>query len=491
MAVRIDISDITPSGPLDTFSTATITLTCYNETAEQIVIDHTQTRVFLEVRAPNEDEPLLIIDEKLRQRMLFARGLANKPNPISIMSESQASVTFDLANYYYPFMAGHYRLTPCFGSPERGIVRGEEVDVTVVAREPVQILEWYENPVFGTHHLLCRYFADIGDTKTSLRWLGMNRPLASFFVKPLIEPGAAMAPVPSVAAYYDVESLKPGFEKVLVWHGNGNAVHIRSMRKGEPEGPERVCQLASASRLHPYSFRLADGTVFFFTLDEHEAGKMLRGYRAGPDGDLSSCLEHPLDDATPRVVLGGGPDTIHLVSAGPPLTHTIFSHDGELAQKVEIGDCEGTAHYLYADLPADIIRALYLDPGERTIVTALESSFPSIREPSVDPKVAKARLAISKSDRFAEFDFLFDRASRLNILYSTQRRHLALYNSELGITRLAFGERAYFPRLLQGAVPGSQGSTLPFVGFFTNARGFRFYEAKGPRPWSYLRTIRV
>jgi hypothetical protein len=491
MAVRIDIADVNPSGPLDTFSTATITLTCTNDTPDRIVIDHSDTRVFIEVRSPTGEEPVLIIDEDLRQRMLFARGLAKKPDPISIMPESRASVVFDLANYYYPFMAGEYRLTPCFSSPQRGIVRGAEVGVSVVAREPVQIHEWYENPVFGTHHLLCRYRDDAGNTKTSLRWLGLNRPLASMFVKPLEEPEAGMAPVPSVAAFYDVESFKPGFEKVFLWHGNGNGVRIHSMRKGDPAGPPRVYELASPARLLPNSFRLEDGTVFFFTLEEDESGKMLRGYRADAGGDLSTCLEHAFEDAVPRFILGGGPDTVHLVSAGPPLTHTIFSHDGEVAQEVEIGDCRGTPLYLYADLPADAIRALYLDPGERHVVTALESAFPSIRNPKVSYRAVTARLAISKNDQFGEFDFLFDRASRLNILYSTQRRHLALYNSELGITRLAFGESAYFPRLLQGAAPGSQGSTLPFVGFFTSARGYRFYEAKGPRPWSHLRTMRV
>jgi hypothetical protein len=491
MDVRIEISNVTPSGPLDTFSTATITIGCYNETTQQIVIAHTRTRVFLEVRAPVDDELLLIIDEGLRQRMLFSRGLANRPEPINIAPGSHAPIVFDLANYYYPFMAGHYRITPCLNSPELGTIRGEEVVVSVFAREPIRIREWYENPVFGTHHLLCRYHDDHGNSRTSLRWLGLNRPLASFFVKPLQAPSAAMAPVPSVAAFYDLESLKPGFEKVFLWYGNKNAVHIRSTRKGNAEGTERVCQLKKSARLLPYSFRLQDGTVFFFTLDQSEVGRTLRGYRTGPDGDVSSCLDYPIENEAGLIALGGGPDTIHLVSAGPPLTHAIFGHDGHLVKKVEIGSCEGTALFLQADLPADIIKAIYLDPKERRVVTALQSPFPSLREPSVRPRAAKARLAIRKDDQFGDFDFLFDRASRLNILYSTKERHLVFYNSELGLTRFAFGERAYFPRLLQGAAPGQQGSTLPFVGFFTGSRGYRFYEPQGARPWRHLRTMRI
>jgi hypothetical protein len=421
---------------LDTFSTATITIGCHNQTAQPIVIDHTGTRVFLEVRAQSDDELLLTIDEDLRQRMLFSKGLANQLEPISIAPESQTPIVFDLANYYYPLMAGNYRLTPCFSSPELGTVKGAEAEISVVAREPAQIHEWYENPVFGTHHLLCRYHDDRGNPATSLRWLGMNRPLASFFVKPLEAPSAEMAPVPSVAAFYDIESFKPGFEKVFLWHGNGNAIHIRSTRKGNPEGTDRVCPLQTSARLLPYSFRLPDGTVFFFTSDQAKAGTTLRGSRADPDGNVSSCLDYPLECEPGLIALGGGPDTIHLVSAGPPLTHAIFSHDGHLEQKIEIGSFEGQALSLQADLPADIIKAIYLDPRERRVVTVLESPFPSLSEPSVRPRAAQARLAISKDDQFADFDFLFDLASRVNILYSTTQRHLVLYNSEMGLTRL-------------------------------------------------------
>ena len=493
MALRIEILSVTPSGSLDVFTAATITLACHNDTERPIQIDHAGTRVFLEIRSAEDDQLALIVDEDLRRRFLYAHGLASEPEPVTIPPKSQAKIALDLANYYYPFMAGAYRVVPCFSSPQSGTVKGEAVALDISAPVPLEIREWYENPVFGTHHLLCRY-KDGDNTKTSLRWLGLNRPLASFFIVSLAEPDNGTSLFPSIAAFYDLESLKPGLEKVLVWQDSGDAIHIRKVRNGKPEDGEQVCRLPKSATLLPYSFRLQDGTVFAFAMEGGEArksAKLIRGFRIGSDGKPSTCLEYPLDSKAGLFALAGGPDTIHLVSAGPPLCHFIFSHGGQLAQKVEIGSYKGSALHLNIDLPADSIRAIYLDPEDRRSITAVDSPFPSLRERSVQPRVATVSLAIGKEDQFNEFDFLFDLASRFNVLYSTQRKHLLFFNSELGFTRFAYGESAFFPKLLQGAAPGQQGSTLPFVGFFRGNRGFRFYEAQGIRPWSHLRLMRI
>jgi hypothetical protein len=493
MTVQIEISKVTPGGPLDIFISPTVEVLCRNNTTHPLEIDHGSTRVFLEVRSESGEERLLTIDGDLRSKFLFAPGLAKPLDPVTIPAGSEARIPFDLAQFYYPFMAGNYRMVPCLFSEELGAIRGKAVPISVCTRTLLQIREWYENPVFGAEYLLCQD-RDGEQARTTLRWLGMNRPLASFFIQTIPSPEEGLLPFPSIAGFYGLESFKPGFVKVIIWQSPTGETHIRKFIQGNMAGDERTCTLPKSGRLLPYSFRLADDTVFLFALEgenSRKKTKLVKGYRIDPAGDISACLECALDAKAGLFALGGGPDTIQLVASGPPLAHFIFSHSGALAQKTEIGTFQGTPLHLSVDLPADSIRAIYLDPKDRNTLTLVESPFPSMKNQNFRPAIGSARLALPNGDDFCEFDFLFDSVSRLNILYSTKKKHLVFYNSRLGITRLAHGETAYFPKLLQGAALGEQGSTLPFVGFFSGKRGYRFYEARGLRPWSYVRNMRI
>ena len=357
----------------------------------------------------------------------------------------------------------------------------------VVAQEATQIREWYENPIFGTHSLLSRTMAS-----AYLRWLGLNQPLASFFNKPLKAPQPEYKAIPSVAAFFDLEDFAPGFEKVIVWHGPDSEIFVAKYEAGDLVGQMTSAHLPGSSPLLPYSFRTEDGHVFVFTI-----GETLRGYEIDPAGNVTLRIEHSVHGQAETVAVSGGPDIIHVVTMEPALTHAMFDYQGRLVQTTDIGQALGKPFYLSTDLASDYIKAVYVDPYDPRVVNCVQSTYPSIEEPAVNPQIAKPTLVFWPDERLSEIDFLFDSFQRLHVLYSTgvQRDSQSpnnngrlLYYDPSGETHYAAsGETKYFPRLL----PGDIETALPFVGFAMKSRGYRFYPTGGVKPWSDIRAMRV
>lgn len=486
MSVQIDILSMAPGKELDTFTSAKIVVCLTNRTDGQIIVDHWETRVFLELRSM-QDQVLLVIDEALRMNMLFGYKLRKSPDPFPVGPGEQVLREFDLANYYYPFAQGVYRLVPCFVSPGKDRVEGPGVEFSVEPLQVKQCLEWYENPIFGTHSLLSVVSTGEGeDGRAHLRWLGLNQPCASFFNTSLKGVPGGCIGIPSVAAFFDVEDIEPGFEKVLLWQKPDDKISITRFLNGVSSGLPREVQLPPGCWLLPYSFR-TENQVFIFSMTQGGPQKIIRGYRIDFTRPYpAKVLEYAVPKAVEHVAVGGGPDTIHLVTAGSALEYLIFSHHGELVKTSAIGSYEGYPIHLFVDLVADVIRASYVDPGVPGIITLVESQFPTYDGPPVVPQTARLRVKLEDQERIVELDSLFSKYRVPHLLYATDKGRLLI--SSPGETHaLASSDARFFPRLLQGDMETEQ----LFIGFFLPHRGYRFYDTAVADPWNHMKTMKI
>jgi hypothetical protein len=483
--VRTRIADISPGGRIDALTSLVVRVEVENDGAAPVTVDHGATRVFLELSPLGAGGPVLSLDDERRQRVLLGPG-GSASAPYTLAPGERRTVSFDLAQHHAPFRAGAHLLTPCFASPSVTRRPGPGAPLVVEPAALRRVESWYENPVFGARNLLLQ--GATGEAR--LRWIGLATPLASFFDLALAGAVPGARPVPVVAAFHQLDDFVPGFERILAWETPGAPLTITRHVSGRLQGVPLRTSVVLPGPLLASPFRTEGGDLFAFALDEGAGRRRVVGVRVAPDGTGTRCLEHDLASPAGPVAVGGGPDVIHLVEAGPPLVHVLFDHRGRQVQAAEIAlpageRLAGTALSLSADVVLDAVRAVYAAPGDARAFTFVEAGFPSVREPSVVASARGARLATGGA-AVREVDFLVDGLDRLNVLYSTSAGRLLFFNSALGFSRLARGAPSFFPRLLPGANPGQRGSTLPFVGFFTAERGYRFYEGE-QRPWPRLR----
>ena len=485
--MQTEIINISPAKKIDTFTTVTITVEAVNDSDQPIVMDHDSVGIFLEVRS-QEDEVLLVMDEALRVKMLYSDRLQEPPEVHTIAPGERLELVFDLANYYYPFCQGIYRIVPCFYSVETDKQQGEAVELEVQSVGACQILQWYENPIFGTESLLCSTAGANGDARCYLRWLGMNRPMGAFFNKRLEAAGPERCAIASIPAFFDPDYMQAGFEKIIVWPDGENHITVTIYENGDLKGQPVAVELPDASAVLPYSFHTIAGMLFVFTCKEESDSRVVKGYIIDLWGDQSviGCLEHRVSEPGP-VAICGGPDIIHLISGGKNLTHVMFNLMGEHVQTNQIAQVEGEPYDLFVNLISNQIKVVYLDPSQRGGVILVQSSFPSLEEPEVEARIEKLRLAVPREGQVQEIVFLFD-STEAHVLYSTKDGRLIYRGAGGRFRRLAAGETRYFPKIMPGETDDWE---PPFLGYFSSSNGYRFYPTFGTNPWQTIREIKI
>jgi len=484
--IKTEIINLLPGPEIDTFTTLLISVRAVNQSDEAIVLDHIKTKIFFELWSEN-DELLLVIDEICRQNWLFNKRSRRIPAPVTIMPGAQEIFEFDFANYYYPLAAGKYKLILCHISGEGDKNRGNVVEITVTPRQVEQAVEWYENPVFGTHSLLLRALSNPGEYNTFLRWLGLNRPLASYINKKLRAVPSECAAFPSIPAFFDVEEFAPGFEKVIIFQSI-QKVMIFKFENGDPVGSSMTVQLPEGLKILPFSFRTLK-EIFIFSLGQGGSAAFLHGHVINQDsGSVTQFLNNILSvNPSDRLAIAGGPDLIHVVTAGKNLVHSMFSYNGDLVTKNSIGTYDGYPVNLVIDLVADFIRASYIDSQTQKNLTVIELPFPTLDQPKVTARKENFHLKLEEPETIIEIDTLFDQKARCHILFTTDKGKLFYDNTERNLQHLATGEIKYWPRLLKGDMEYAQ----PYVGFFLKSRGYRFYSTEGKEPWNGIINMQV
>ncbi|MEM7410732.1 MAG: hypothetical protein AAF430_10900 [Myxococcota bacterium] len=482
MALTSRITGVAPSTELSTIETAVVTVEVGNTGIEPVVIDHATHRCALELRDA-AGECVLTIDESLRARLLYSRGLAEPPQPVQIPAGESVELVFDLAQYYYPLASGDYELGSVTIAPDEPARPGDApVSLRCRAVEIDEVQVWYENPIFGTQSQLCRATDANGSAATRLRWLGLNQPRAAFFDRSIEAPEAGRW-VPAVAAFWDPEDMEQGLTKVLVQDCGEGRLRVHRTLSGRSDAPVREIRLPNPTPLLPFAFRTAEEAVFVFCVTGDPGERHLCGFRLPAEGAPEACLDHRLGPEPAPLAVCGGPDLIHVLESGTELTHTLYDHDGTEVQTRALHSSEGTPCHLYANLAEGVVRAAW---QKNDALGLVETGFAPYRGPA--PAVRAVTLALEASDDVVrELDFRLDLRGGPVALWVTADDRLRFRDGAERVHELSQGERRYHPRILVGE-PEIE---TPMLGFWTRQRGYRFVPGVGDDVGASLRAVRV
>jgi hypothetical protein len=119
---------------------------------------------------------------------------------------------------------------------------------------------------------------------------------------------------------------------------------------------------------------------------------------------------------------------------------------------------------------ADIVRVAYLKDAK--IISVFESNvFPL--EDTKEPLTAEIGIALESGAFCEKGVFVFDFAQKLHFLYMTSSRRLIYRSPEPHFYRIAKSKQDFWPDLMAG----DRESNIPFVGFYTEKTGYRYYSA--------------